>query len=67
MHSSPPQPALLLTPRQASFAMAISERTLWTMRAAGEIKYVRIGRCIRYHIDDLRLWIEENKEGGDVK
>jgi excisionase family DNA binding protein len=63
MHSNTPtRPALLLTPEQAAEALAISPRKLWDMKASGSIKYVRCGRCIRYHIDDLRVWIEENKE-----
>jgi excisionase family DNA binding protein len=59
--------AELLTEKQAAAFLGISPRKLWSLRAAGEIKYVRCGRCIRYHIDDLRMWIEENKEGGEVK
>mgnify|MGYP001346965414 CR=1 FL=1 len=66
MHSNTPtRPALLLTPEQAAKTLAISQRKLWGMKASGSVKYVRCGRLIRYHIDDLRVWIEENKEGGE--
>ena len=56
---------LLLTPKQAAEALAISPRKLWGMTASGEISHVRIGRCVRYPVDDLRRWIAEHKEGGD--
>ena len=63
--NTPTRPALLLTPEQAAKALAISPRKLWGLKASGSVKYVRCGRLIRYDIDDLRVWIEENKEGGN--
>jgi hypothetical protein len=60
-----PNGAELLTDKQASYFLGISPRKLWGMKASGSVKYVRCGRLIRYHIDDLRVWIEENKEGGE--
>jgi excisionase family DNA binding protein len=56
---------LLWTPHEASRALAISPRKLWSMTACREISHVRIGRCVRYPVDDLRRWIAEHKEGGD--
>jgi hypothetical protein len=35
------------------------------MTAAGEIPYIRLGRCKRYPIDDLQRWIDDHKEGGN--
>ena len=69
MRSSPQadattKPVLLLTPQQAADALAISPRKLWAMTASGEIPHVRIGRCVRYPLDDLRRWIDEQKKGG---
>ncbi len=52
---------LLLRPDEAAQALAISERTLWTISKRGEIPVVRIGRSVRYHIDDLTRWIEARK------
>ena len=54
---------LLLTPNQAAEALAVSERKLWGMTASGEIPFVRLGRCVRYSIDDLRQWLAEKKGG----
>jgi len=61
--NTPTPPALLLTSKQAAEALAISPRKLWGMTASGEISHVRIGRCVRYPVDDLRRWIEERKQG----
>lgn len=49
--------ALLLTPGEAAEALAISPRKLWSMTASGEIPHVRLGRCVRYPVDDLWQWI----------
>lgn len=60
-------PTLLLTPRQAADALAISPRKLWGMTASGEIPCIRCGRSVRYSVDDLRAWIEAQKKGGDAR
>ena len=54
---------LLMTSRQAAQMLAISERTLWALAASGEIPRVRVGRSIRYDIEDLRRFIAARKEG----
>lgn len=57
---------LLLTPKQAAEALAISERKLWGMTASSEIPHVRIGRSVRYPLDGIRQWIAEKQTGGDA-
>ena len=52
---------LLLTVRQAAKVLSISERTLWSLTASGEIPAVRFGRSVRYDRIDLRRWIERAK------
>lgn len=52
---------LLLTPREAAEALRISERKLWGLTASGQIPCLRIGRSVRYDINDLREWIDERK------
>ena len=49
---------LLVTVREAAEALAISERTLWTLTNAGAIKAVRIGRAVRYARSDLQGYID---------
>lgn len=54
---------LLLTPREAAEALAISERTLWGLtQPRGSIPCIRLGRAVRYSTDDLRRWIEEQSQ-----
>lgn len=58
--------ALLLTPKQAAKALAISQRKLWGMTASGEISHVRLGRCVRYRLDSLNQFLAEQEVGGDA-
>jgi excisionase family DNA binding protein len=55
----PPGPSikLLLRPREAAAALAISPRKLWSLTKSGEIQAVRVGRAVRYQIEELRAWI----------
>jgi excisionase family DNA binding protein len=57
---------LLITPRQASAMLSISERTLWTLTKKGDIPVIRIGRAIRYALRDLEGWIEDKKQRGQT-
>ena len=66
MQSSTSKSALLLTPIQAAQALAISPRKLWGMTASGEVPHIRLGRCVRYPVDDLREYIDAQKKGGSV-
>ena len=50
------QPALL-RPKDAADFLAIGVRLLWERTNCGEIPAVRIGRCVRYDVDQLRKWI----------
>ena len=63
MENNPPQPTLLLTATQAAESLAISPRKLWSMTQSGEVPHIRLGRCLRYPADDLRLWIDDQKKG----
>ncbi len=63
-NNNPAYSPLLLTPEQAAKDLAISPRKLWALTKSGEIRHIRIGRLVRYSLDDLRAWIDERKEGG---
>lgn len=53
---------LLLTPREAAQALAVSERTLWAHTyPRGSVPRVHLGWCVRYDAADLRAWIESQK------
>lgn len=56
-----PQVRLLLTPIDAANALSLSPRTLWSLTKSGEIAHVRIGRLVRYALEDLQQFIETRK------
>jgi len=61
IQESPVSAKLLFKPDEARTALGISARKLWGLTASGDIPHIRIGRCVRYPVDDLRAWIEEQK------
>lgn len=58
------QHALLVDAKVAAEMLSVSPRKLWGMTASGEIPHVRLGRCVRYPVEDLRRWVEEQTKGG---
>ncbi len=54
---------LLLTAPKAAKMLAISPRTLWTLTQQGVVPCVRLGRSVRYSVDDLREVISKNRSG----
>jgi excisionase family DNA binding protein len=54
---------LLWTSREAARALALSERTLFSLVKRGEVPCVRIGRAVRFDPRDLRTWIAARKNG----
>ena len=54
---------LLLKPREAAQALAISERTLWDLGKNGEIPSITVGKkSIRYPVTGLERYIAEQVE-----
>jgi excisionase family DNA binding protein len=58
---------LLFTRREAARMLAISERTLWTLTCRGELAAVRIGRAVRYSLEDLRAFCDKAKGHGATR
>jgi excisionase family DNA binding protein len=52
---------LLLTAKEASAVLSISERKLWELTNRREVPCIRIGRAVRYSLADLSKWIEHMK------
>ena len=52
---------LLLRPNEAAQVLAISPRKLWELTDCGEMPCVRIGRAVRYSVEDLKAWIRGKK------
>jgi excisionase family DNA binding protein len=57
-----PATTLLLTAREAAAALAISERTLWGLTKAGQVRCVHVGRAVRYAPADLSAFIGSQKK-----
>jgi excisionase family DNA binding protein len=55
---------LLLTAREAAAALSISARKLWSLTASGEVPHVRIGRAVRYPVDELAEWVVQRTAAG---
>ena len=53
---------LLLTSRETAAALGICERTLYGLTKRGDLPVVRIGRAVRYSVDDIVAWIERSKK-----
>lgn len=56
---------LLLTARETAEKLSISERKLWNLTNENEIPAIRIGRSVRYSIEDIQLWIDTKRCEGD--
>ena len=54
---------LVVDELQAAAMLGISQRTFWEYRNRGEIPIVRIGRLVRFSVDDLRKFIESKRVG----
>lgn len=59
--------ALLVNAEIAAQMLAISPRKLWSLTKSGEIPCVRIGRAVRYSVDELRKWIADQTKGGATR
>ncbi|HEX5103218.1 MAG TPA: helix-turn-helix domain-containing protein [Pirellulaceae bacterium] len=55
---------LLLDERTTARLLGVSSRTLWTLSAAGEIPFVRIGRRKLYSRETLVNWIRTREAEG---
>lgn len=54
---------LLLTPRDAAKALSVCERTLYGLTMPrGDIPVIRVGRIVRYSVEDLKAWINKSSE-----
>ena len=49
---------ILVDSREAARLLAISTRKLWSLTDCGEIPCLRIGRAVRYAVEDLQQWVK---------
>ena len=59
-------PPILLNLKDAARALAVSDRSLWEWTKAGKVPHVRLGRRVLYSPDDLRRWVEGQRQGPDL-
>lgn len=55
----------LLSARQAAELLGVSKQTLavWRCERRYDLRYVKVGACVRYRRSDLELFIEERTHG----
>jgi excisionase family DNA binding protein len=53
-----------LSEREAAKRIGIAEITLYRLRKAGKVPYVRAGRRVLYRRSALDAWLERNERGG---
>ena len=53
----------LLTRRQVAALLGVKPNTLavWACHKKYNLPYVKVGRSVRYHIEDLENWLAERK------
>jgi excisionase family DNA binding protein len=61
-----PADKLLLTVEQAAEVLSLSRRTLWRLTKDGKLPSVRYGRAVRYWIEDLKKWVEKQREASNA-
>ena len=52
-------PTAVLDAREAAAYLAVSMTTLYRMIRRGELPHTRVGRNIRFRVDDLDAYLEE--------
>ena len=55
----PPVQKAVLSTREAAAYLSISLPTLFRLTRAGELPHLRIGRVIRYRVEDLDAFLKE--------
>jgi excisionase family DNA binding protein len=52
---------LVVDEHQAAAMLGISERKLWEYRNSGELPIVRLGRLVRFSVEDLRKFVDSKR------
>ena len=68
--SSPPNPTMrqsLLTRKEAAEYLGVKEQTLacWACAGRYQLPFVKVGRLVKYRLDDLNRFIANNVTGED--
>ena len=60
------KPVRLLKPSEVALFLAVSERTVKRLTARGELPHVRVGRSMRFVMEDLLAYVasQRRRSGG---
>jgi excisionase family DNA binding protein len=61
-HTGPAIQPLCVDEATAAEMLGVSARTFWDLRKAGEIQHIKIGRLVRYAVDDLKAFLRHKRE-----
>ncbi|MFI1017998.1 helix-turn-helix domain-containing protein [Streptomyces sp. NPDC020965] len=50
---------LLYRPEEAAHALALGRSTVYELMAAGELRYIKVGRCRRIRRNDLERYVAD--------
>ncbi len=56
----------LLTVDEAAQFLGLARNTVYINTRAGLIPHFKVGAAVRFDLDDLRAWLEENRRGPKV-
>ena len=59
------KPVRLLKPSEAALFLAVSERTVKRLTARGELPHVRVGRSMRFVMEDLLAYVASQRRWSD--
>jgi excisionase family DNA binding protein len=51
----------LVNIREAAKILTVSDRTVHTLTKMGQIPSIRVGRALRYSVDDLREYVDSRR------
>ena len=57
---------LAMSEREAAAAIGVSGRTLYTLRAAGELPFFRVGGRVMYSVPALQEWIKSRLQNSNA-
>jgi len=57
---------LLFPPEEAAAMLSISPRKLWSLAASHQIIQCKVGRSVRYSVDDLHAFVERQRTGANT-
>jgi excisionase family DNA binding protein len=61
-HAGPLFTPLAVDETTAAEMLGVSPRTFFELRKNGDIQHIKIGRLVRYAVDDLRMFLIRKRE-----